>query len=269
MKVLLCMLLLMTTVMTYGKKKNKLVEIETNMGTIKVRLYESTPKHAENFLRLCKEHHYDSLLFHRVIKDFMIQGGASDSRGASKDKMLGMVAPDYTIDAEFVPGNIHKKGALAAARQGDEVNPEKKSSGEQFYVVQGKTYTDAEMDQMEKRQLSMAKNQLGTKLYKPKQEEHRRYLQSGQKAKADSLVQSVNNEIEAQFKDYKKHLIPADIREIYKTVGGTPFLDGDYTVFGEVVEGMEVIDKIAAVETATADRPVKDVVILGMKLKRK
>lgn len=254
---------------SFGAKKYKLVEIETNLGTIKVRLYENTPKHSENFLRLAKAKHYDSLLFHRVIKDFMIQGGASDSKGAPKGKSVGVADPGYTIDAEIQPEYRHVKGALAAARQGDEVNPEKKSSGEQFYIVQGKTYTDAQLDQMERQKLIAAKNKLGAELYKPLQEEHRRYLRQGQRQKADSLVNQINAEIEKRFEGQNPYHFSPEVRELYKSVGGAPFLDGDYTVFGEVVEGMDIIDKIAAVKTDRNDRPEEDVYIISTKLKRK
>lgn len=189
------------------KYKKQIVLIETSMGDIKVRLYDETPGHKENFLKLVDEGFYDSLLFHRVINNFMIQGGDPKSRTAAAGQQLGDGGPEYTIPAEFNPALIHKKGALAAARTGDAVNPEKRSSGSQFYLVQGRTYSDAELDQME------------------------------------------------QSKGVK---YTDEQRELYKTVGGTPFLDGAYTVFGEVIEGQDVIDKIAAVKTQR-DRPVENV----------
>lgn len=250
-------------------KKYKVVVMETNLGTMKIKLYENTPAHSGNFLKLAKEGHYNNLLFHRVIKDFMVQGGSSDSKGAKKDQMVGISDPGYMVDAEFKPEYFHKKGALAAAREGDEVNPERKSSGEQFYIVQGKTYTDEELDRMEKRKLLMAKNQLGEKLYQPKQEEYKRYMETGPRSRADSLIRSIDTEIEKQFVGYKEHLIPSNVREIYETIGGTPFLDGEYTVFGEVIEGLDVIDKIAAVKTGQGDRPLEDVVILKVTLENK
>lgn len=268
-KLLFILVLLCASVTVSYARKYKFVVMETNMGTIKLKLYENTPKHSENFLKLVKEHHYDGLLFHRVIRDFMIQGGASDSRGAKKDQMVGISDPGYSVDAEFRPEYFHKKGALAAAREGDEANPEKKSSAEQFYIVQGKTYTDEELDVMEKRKLNTAKNALGTKLFKPRMEEYKRFVNAGQQAKADSLVQFINTEIEKQFADGAKVSIPLNAREVYKTVGGTPFLDGEYTVFGEVVEGLDILDKIAAVKTGQGDRPEEDVVILKATLKKK
>lgn len=189
------------------------VILETSMGNMKIKLYDETPLHKANFLKLVKEGYYDNLLFHRVIKEFMIQGGDPNSRNAAPNAQLGIGGPNYTIPAEFVNTLYHKKGVLAAARQGDQTNPKRASSGSQFYIVQGKTYTDAELNMMETR--------LGFKF-------------------------------------------SAEQRNDYKTVGGTPFLDRQYTVFGEVVEGLEVIDAIAAVATGAGDRPKQNVT---MKLK--
>lgn len=251
-----------------AKKRYKLVEIETTMGTMKVRLYEDTPLHSENFLKFAADHHYDSLLFHRVIKDFMIQGGASDSRNAPAGAMVGMAELDYMLDAEIRPVHFHAKGALAAARQGDDVNPEKKSSPEQFYIVQGKVWTDEELDNLQKRKVFNQRNRLGSELYKPLRQAHQRYLREGKQVQADSLVQSINAEIERRIPDDAYAFSP-EAREMYKSVGGSPHLDGDYTVFGEVVEGLDVLDKIAAVKTDRNDRPEEDVVILRMRLRRK
>lgn len=269
MKLIFILMLFFPFLSGGASSRYKLVEIETNLGTIKVRLFQNTPKHSENFLRLIKEKHYDSLLFHRVIPDFMIQGGASDSKGALSGKMVGLAEPGYTIEAEIYPENRHVKGALAAARQGDEVNPEKRSSPEQFYIVQGKVYTDNQLNQIEQQKLFAAKNHLGRKLYQAKQQEHRQYLQKGQNQQADSLIQAIQAEIEKTFAGENPYHFTPEVRELYKSVGGTPFLDGDYTVFGEVVEGMDVLDKIASVKTDSHDRPLEDVVILRTKLKRK
>lgn len=192
---------------TAAKEKQKMVLISTKYGNMKVALYNETPKHRDNFVKLAKDGYLNGTLFHRVIQNFMIQGGDPESKNAKPGQMLGNGGPSYTIPAEFVPKLYHKKGALAAARTGDNMNPQKASSGSQFYIVQGKKYTDAELDAIEGR--------IGKK-------------------------------------------IPADQRQAYKTVGGTPFLDGGYTVFGEVVEGMDVIDKIAAVKKGANDRPEED-----------
>jgi peptidyl-prolyl cis-trans isomerase B (cyclophilin B) len=194
------------------------------MGDIVIRLSDSTPLHRDNFLKLVKKRYYDSVLFHRVIKDFMIQSGDPNSKSAKAGQPLGNGGPGYTVPAEFRTTLFHKKGAIAAARMGDEANPQKASSGSQFYIVQGKPFTDAGLDSTEK------------------------YRLKGRK-------------------------IPPEQRAVYKTIGGTPHLDQGYTVFGEVVKGMDVVDKIAVVQTSKAqdrDRPLEDVRIINAKLiKRK
>ena len=184
------------------------VIIETPYGNMKVKLYNETPKHRDNFVKLAREGYYNDLLFHRVINGFMIQGGDPNSRNAKPGQMLGDGGPNYTIPAEFNDTLIHKKGALAAARMGDQVNPRKESSGCQFYIVQGAVYDSA--------QLQLFQQRMGKKF------------------------------TDGQMKTYT-------------TIGGTPHLDGDYTVFGEVVEGLDVIDKIAAVKCDRTDRPLTDV----------
>ncbi len=216
-KVLFLLFFIVISVFSFAQKVDKqkkdgskeyYVKIETSYGDMVVKLYNETPLHRDNFIKLVKEGTYDGLIFHRVINQFMIQGGDPKSRDAKPGQMLGDGELGYTIPAEFVPGLIHKKGALAAARQGDQVNPQKASSSCQFYIVQGTTW-DAN-------RLKMVEQRMG--------------------------------------KSYT-----AEEAEVYATVGGTPFLDGDYTVFGEVVEGMEVIDKIAAVPCGPMDRPIEDV----------
>jgi peptidyl-prolyl cis-trans isomerase B (cyclophilin B) len=181
--------------------------IETNLGNIQVMLYEKTPLHKENFEKLVSKQFYDSVLFHRIIQGFMIQTGNPATRAERSDT----TNIDYTIPAEFVPDCFHKKGALAAARTGDAVNPEKRSSSCQFYIVQGRTYTDKELDAIE---------------------------------------------------ENLQLVLPEFQRGIYKALGGTPFLDQNYTVFGEVVKGLDVVDKIAAVPTGAGDYPLEDIRIL-------
>lgn len=185
-----------------------LAELETEFGAMIIELYDATPKHQDNFVKLAEEGFYDSLLFHRVIQNFMVQGGDPDSKDAAKGQALGSGGPGYTIEAEFVDSLIHLKGALAAARTGDAVNPQKRSSGSQFYIVQGQPLTAEMLDRIE--------------------------AQKGIR--------------------YSK-----EQREAYMEAGGTPFLDREYTVFGRVVEGLDVLDKIAAVQTDGRDRPVNDV----------
>lgn len=206
------------------KDRKKDVLIQTSIGDMIIRLSDSTPLHRDNFLKLVKVGFYDSVLFHRVINHFMIQAGDPESKHVAKGVPLGNGGPGYTVPAEFRPTLFHKKGVIAAARMGDNVNPQKASSGSQFYIVQGKLFTDAELDATETSRLGGRK-------------------------------------------------IPDEHREVYKTIGGTPHLDQNYTVFGEVLKGLEVLDKIAAVETSKAsdrDRPLEDVRILKVKLiKRK
>ncbi len=189
-------------------QKHNMVRIKTPYGDMLVELYDETPKHRDNFISLVEKGYYNGLLFHRVMRNFMIQGGDPDSRNAAKGQMLGSGGPGYTIPAEFNPNLIHLKGAVAAARRGDQVNPQRASSGSQFYIVQGRTFSDAELDQIER-------------------DNHMKYT--------------------------------PEQREAYKTIGGTPFLDGQYTVFGKVTEGLEVIDKIAAQPTDRANRPLEDI----------
>ncbi len=198
------------------KDRKRDVLLQTNMGDIIIRLSDSTPLHRDNFLKLVKVGFYDSVLFHRVIKNFMIQSGDPDSKNAPGGISLGNGGPGYTVPAEFRTTLFHKKGVIAAARQGDNVNPQKASSGSQFYIVQGKIFTDPELDALELARMNGRK-------------------------------------------------ISADKREVYKTIGGTPHLDESYTVFGEVIKGIEVVDKIAVVQTsigADRDRPLEDVRII-------
>lgn len=186
----------------------KRIEISTIYGNIVLKLYNETPLHRDNFLKLVKDGYFDSTLFHRVINQFMIQGGDPDSKRAPSGVLLGNGGPSYTIKAEFIPNLIHKKGALAAAREGDMINPQKASSGSQFYIVQGKVFTKQELDYLSQR---MGKTFTEQQIY------------------------------------------------TYTTIGGTPHLDGSYTVFGEVVSGMEVVDKIASVLTDKNNRPLEDI----------
>lgn len=206
MKRLLLLFTLLLTVL-FTDAKNRKIKVITPYGVMIIKLYDQTPKHRDNFIKLTKRHFYDSTLFHRVIKNFMIQGGDPDSKQAKQGVLLGEGDVGYTIPAEFQLDLFHRKGALAAAR--DE-RPDKASSGCQFYIVQGKVFTDAQLDTLERTRLQGRK-------------------------------------------------IPVDQREIYKTIGGVPHLDQNYTVFGQVIKGMEVIDKIAAVKTDKNNRPVADV----------
>ena len=246
------------------KENNKTrVRIKTSMGDIVVRLYDETPKHRDNFVKLAKEGYFDGTLFHRVIRDFMIQGGDPDSKGAPAGKNLGTGGPDYTIPAEFVfPKLYHKRGALSAARTGDEVNPNRESSGSQFYIVWGKTYKPAERKQME-RQLAMQQeqavfNQLVADNKAKIMELRRNRDRAGLQELQDDLIASTK----AICAEKGLPKFTDEQVESYTTVGGTPFLDNQYTVFGEVEEGLEIVGKIQEVETGRNDRPKDDVVML-------
>jgi len=237
------------------------VLIKTTLGDITVRLYDETPLHRDNFLKLAAEGYYDGTLFHRVIKNFMIQGGDPNSKGAAPGAHLGAGGPDYTIPAEFNTALIHKKGALAAARQGDEVNPEKRSSGSQFYIVTGEVYSAGKLTQLEKQ---MAQQQLQSIFDGIVVENRSRIIELRKKrdnAGLMALQEELQKQTYAKAKEMGEPKYSPEQREVYTTVGGTPFLDRNYTVFGEVEEGMEVVDKIQLVATQPGDRPVEDVVM--------
>jgi peptidyl-prolyl cis-trans isomerase B (cyclophilin B) len=232
------------------------VKIETTLGDIIVRLYDETPIHRDNFVKLVKEGYYDGTLFHRVIKDFMIQGGDPDSKGAPAGKMLGVGGPDYTLEAEIKDNLYHKRGALAAARQGDEVNPERRSSGSQFYIVWGQVYKENQLNQLGK-QIRMQKVQDAfNDLAKARREEimqmRRERNRAGLQELQDQLIAEAENKVGKQG-------LTDEQMQLYSTVGGTPHLDGQYTVFGEVEEGLNVVEQIQNTATGRADRPTNDI----------
>jgi cyclophilin family peptidyl-prolyl cis-trans isomerase len=244
------------------KHVEKIVLIETTLGSIRVKLYNETPEHRDNFLKLVGEGFYDSLLFHRVIKDFMVQAGDPTSRHPQPGQRYGSGGTGYTIAAEINPAQrFHKKGALAAARTGDQVNPERRSSGSQFYIVQGKVAGDEELAQIE---MSISRQPLQSLFNRALSEKLQALQAQGLPVNQDSLVSDARQSVMAEWERMEKFAYTPAQREAYKTGGGTPFLDGAYTVFGEVVEGLDVVDKIAAVETQPGDRPTQDVLIVKM-----
>ena len=251
-----------------GQKKDGNMEnetklkIETSAGDIVVKLYNETPRHRDNFIKLAQDGTYEGTLFHRVIKDFMIQAGDPESKEAPQGKMLGAGDVGYTIPAEFVyPRYFHKKGALSAARQGDNVNPEKASSGCQFYIVTGKVYSDSTLLDMERQMNQLRLNNAFQALVQKNMKTIYKLRKDGNQDGLLDLQDSLIAQAEAQVDKEEPFRFTPEQVQAYTTVGGTPHLDGEYTVFGEVLEGMDVVDKIQQVKTDRNDRPEKDVVI--------
>lgn len=249
-----------------GQNKNNMENetilcFETNKGNIKVKLYNETPLHRDNMIKLAKEGFYDGTLFHRVINRFMIQGGDPDSKNAEPGQLLGEGDTGYTIPAEFVyPTYFHKKGALAAARMGDDVNPEKASSGCQFYIVTGKVFTPEDLSGMEENINRRIIKEKFDSLSRPYMKEMDKLRKANNLDSLTALREKLITEAEAEA---EKGLFRFTVQQkkAYTTAGGAPHLDGSYTVFGEVTEGMEVVESIQKARTDRADRPVEDIVI--------
>lgn len=244
-----------------GHQENgSIMLIRTDYGDIKVRLFTRTGEHKRNFEKLVGEGFYDGLLFHRVIENFMIQGGDPDSKNAEPGQQLGGGSLDYTLPAEFVPEYFHKRGALAAARRGGERNPEKRSSASQFYIVQGKVFSPGALDTLEMAKNQRVKNELIKEHLAAVDDELQQFRKNNDREGFTRKVEAIKERVDSLIvaNDMSFRFTPEQ-REIYTTIGGYPSLDGDYTVFGEVLEGMEVVDKIAAVETDKNNRPAEDV----------
>ncbi|MEG0949903.1 MAG: peptidylprolyl isomerase [Bacteroidales bacterium] len=246
--------------MSANSTENVHVLIETPMGDIKIKLYDETPLHRDNFIKLVKEGFYDDTLFHRVIKNFMVQGGDPDSKGAPAGKSLGTGGPGYTIPAEIVyPKYFHKRGALAAARQADQVNPERESSGSQFYIVWGDTYNDGKLNQLQQSLTAQKERAIFDRLAA----ERRKQIMDLRRNKDQEGLYQLQEELialtKAEMQENGPVMLTPEQREAYKTLGGTPHLDDQYTVFGEVVEGLDVVDKIQQAATAAGDRPKEDI----------
>ena len=246
------------------KTDNKMtkVKLETTLGDIVVELYNETPKHRDNFIKLVESGYYDGVLFHRVIKDFMIQTGDGNSKNAGPETTLGDGDPGYTIEAEFVyPKYFHKRGALAAARTGDQVNPERRSSGSQFYIVTGKIYSSDDLNMMTKRMSDMKKQDIFRRLINENTDKITQLQQSQDNAGLQELQNELIRQTEAEAANTPFAMTDEQI-DAYTSVGGTPHLDGQYTVFGEVVSGMDVVDKIQNTTTGRMDRPTVDIKII-------
>lgn len=272
---IICLALIALTACSAGSKKQSSnmenekrtqVKLETTLGNITVALYNETPKHRDNFIKLVKEGVYDSTLFHRVIKQFMIQAGDPDSKNASDTAMLGNGDVGYTIPAEFNPKFFHKKGVLAAARQGDDVNPEKASSGCQFYIVTGRKFTEPQLLGMENKINEQREEAIFDNLAHQHMKEIYKMRKAGDNAGLLELQDSLEAEARALAEKEEKFRFTPEQIKAYSTVGGAPHLDGSYTVFGEVVEGMDVVEKIETAKTNRADRPLTNVRILKASL---
>ncbi|MCK5699891.1 MAG: peptidylprolyl isomerase [Cyclobacteriaceae bacterium] len=252
MKNILSIMIGLVLTLSACAKKDYLVTIKTSYGDIKVILYDQTPNHKESFVKLAKNGDYDSTAFHRVIKDFMIQGGDINARPGNEKKI------DYKIPAEFVDTLFHHKGALAAAREGDNRNPTK-ASGIQWYIVQGVVYSEDELTTDMQKMNDYMKQLMQMPEYVNLQEELSKiYYEQGQEAYGNKLME-MKPILEKEFNVTFEKEFPEDRLKLYTTIGGTPHLDGAYTVFGRVVEGLDVVDKIAAVETAAMDKPVENI----------
>ena len=249
-----------------AQEKERTVVVETSMGDMTFKLYNDTPGHRNNFIRLAKAGQYDGTLFYRVVKEFMIQGGSSDSRNAQPGQALGY-GREIAIPEEILPGHYHKKGALAAPRQPDNVNADKDSDISQFYIVQGKKYTEEEIDNYVKSVNAPIKRAIQEKYYYPK----KALLDSLRAARAVAEFRKVAAVVKKQINDEweantEKITLTAQQRQDYITRGGAPHLDNEYTVFGEMTEGFDVLDRIAALPTDKNNRPLKDVRIIRVKV---
>lgn len=244
------------------------VVMHTSLGDIKLRLYDETPLHRDNFIKLVKEGQYNGLIFHRVIKDFMVQGGDVTSKDAPMNKQLGAGDLGYTVPAEFrYPKYFHKKGALCAARTGDEVNPERASSASQFYIVTGKRYSEQELNNMEKQLEGRLKQEIFARLQTENKSKIMELYRAGNKDELAVLRDTLIGKTELEAEKRKDELkLSQEVREAYKSVGGTPFLDNQYTVYGEVEEGIEVVEAIESAKTNRQDRPTENIVINSVEI---
>lgn len=242
--------------------KDYLATIRTNFGDIKLILFDQTPKHKENFIKLAENGFYDSLLFHRVINDFMIQTGDPNTRNPLDIQAFGTGGPGYTLPPEFHPDLIHEKGVLAAARQGDNINPKKESNGSQFYIVEGMVYTEESLRNSRVNMPELYRyfgNLIQRSSYRELNEQAMKLQEENRLDELQTLILSYKEVIEKDYDIELDQPLTNKQVEVYTSVGGVPHLDGAYTVFGKVVEGMDVVERIASVKTDSRDRPLEDV----------
>ncbi len=245
-----------------GNSKNPeetVVSIKTEFGEIKVKLFDETPEHKSNFLKLVNEGFYDGLIFHRVIKNFMIQGGDPAILDPVKGIELSQTTMNYTIPAEIIPQYYHKRGVLAAARRGGPGNPEKRSSPSQFYIVQGEVYRPGQLDTLELMVNKQHRDLMIRENLEAEKAKLNELKEKNDRAGFNMVVAKVIEKVDSVCELENKFVLSEQQREDYTTIGGYPSLDGEYTIFGEVIEGMEVVDKIAGIETGPNDRPLKDI----------
>lgn len=260
LKILLLFSILLFSIIVKAQEPIYYVQIKTNVGNMKIMLYNETPEHRARFLKLVNSKHFDGTLFYRVIKNFVIQGGSSDSKNASPGVHIGYGSSTEIISSEFVSGRFHKKGAICAPRQPEDINHFRMSDVSQFYIVHGRIYTDEELDKLEKTVNNPIKKQLLETYYNPRKEELN-ILKEENPAEYNKLLRSIKEKIDFEFNVSDKLIFTPEQRKAYTTIGGLPQLDGDYTVFGEVVEGFDVINKIANQKTDKNDRPILDIKI--------
>ncbi len=237
------------------KDDSQYIKILSDKGEIIIRLYNQTPKHRDNIIKLAQEKFYDGQIFHRIINNFVVQGGDPTTKKAAPDSLYGNADSGYLIDAEIVDSLIHKRGTVGMAREGDDINPDKKSSGSQFYIVKGKVLSNQQLDELEKKRDSQNK----TKLYKKLLSEN--LLKQKNQAKIDTISISLEASIaiDSIWESYPKFKFSEKQRKVYTSIGGIPHLDGNYTVFGEVVKGMEIVDELSSVQTDKNNRPIQDI----------
>ena len=244
-------------------EQGTVIRMETSLGNIRFRLYDETPLHRDNILKLAREGFYEGMLFHRVIQNFMIQTGDPQSKGEEPGIRLGEGGIGYTIKSEILPQYFHRKGVVAAAREGDHVNPERKSSGSHFYIAQGKKYEPEALEQLVKKINERRYAALLKQLQGSKEVEISQYQAANDQENLNKIQQALQEEANVLF-EQRKLILTEEQKKAYTTIGGIPHLDGEYTIFGEVIEGLEIVDKIAATPTNAQDRPDQDVVILKM-----